>query len=350
MNIDIRYRRNGICSLVVFSLFSFFWLSCFQGYLISFAYDKVISTIGGITGNCNRFIMAAFITAILDLLAVYLRRISKHDSVFSSIHFLVPSVILGLFTGFDDKNFFSQTPGQIVLTLVLTLSIWLIVAIIRHRNTIKPDRHMIVIATNLLVLFFEMLIVVSLGNTDENLHRRAAMERFIEKGQYEKALQVGYDEEETDSKIDWLRMEAMFALDEDSLGTGLAERLFKYPLSDISTVETFLRNSISSSEDSLTQSYLMNVLDMLDCNLHELENRIDLAQYNKVLPKYFMQALIMGGCDSLESYFPEQYQSEKKTFDEFEIRLNEFESEPVRIRRNAAYCDYHKTYYWFNAF
>lgn len=343
-------KRRGVFSLIVFSLFSFSWLAFFQGHLIGYAYDKVISSLGGIVGNCNRFVMATFVTAILVLIAKGIRRIPRHPSIFTSLDYLVPSIILGIFTGFDNETYFSQTGGQWLLAVILVFSVLLVVSIIRYRNVIKPENRMIVVTTNLLILFFEMLIVASLSNTDENLHRRAAMEKYMEKSQFEKVLAVGYDEEETDSKMDWLRFQAMYSLDTISLGNGLAERLFEYPISDIESAETFLENSVSSSTDSLTGIYLKNVIALLDRNLQSLEDSMNLAQYNKVLPRYFMQALIVAGCDSLESYFPEQYRNEMNVYESFRNQLESLSDKSATYRRNATYWDYRRTYYWFYEF
>lgn len=347
-NVDTGRRR--LFCLVVFSLFSFVWLCTFQGYLVGYAYDKVISSLGGIVGNCNRFVMAAFVTAILDLMALGIHRIPKRPALFNSLDYLVPSIVLGIFTGFDRDFFFPQTSRQWIAAAVLAFSVLLIAAIIRYRNNIKPENRMIIVAANLLILLFEMLIAISLGNTDENLHRRVVMERYTGKEQFEKVLKVGYNESETDSKIELLRLQAMYSLDTISLGTGLAERLFEYPVSDIESAETFLNNSVSSSDDSLTQAYLKNVLALVDRDLQRLEDSITLAQYNKVLPRYFMQALIIAGCDSLESYFPDQYRQEKQVFDSFENTWKEVGNKPAIYRRNATYWDFRRTYYWYYRF
>ena len=343
-------KRIGITSLVVFSLFSFSWLAFFQGYLICYAYDTVISSIGGIAGNCNRFIMAVCVTAILDLMAVYIRRLKKKPSVFSSLDFLVPSLILGIFTGFDNESYFSQTTGQWVAASILTVFVLSVVAIIRHRNIIKPEKRMIVFTTNLLLLFLEMLIVALLGNTDENLHRRAAMEKYIGKSQFEKVLEVGYNEDETDTKIEWLRLQAMYSLDTLTLGSGLAERLFEYPVSDFESAETFLVNSVSSSDDSLMQVYLNNVIALLKCDMQSFGDSAVTLQYDKELPKFFMQALILAGHDSLDFYYPEQYRQEKQVFDSFESTLKEVGHKPDAYRRNATYWDFRRTYYWYYRF
>ncbi len=344
---EVKQRRQ-FC-LIVFSLFSFSWLAFFQGHLICYAYDKVISSLGGIVGNCNRFIMAVFVTVILDLIARWIHRIPKYAGVFNALDYLIPSIILGIITGFDNEVFFSQTPAQWTATVVLILLLLLVTTVIRYRNNIKPDSQKIVFTTNLLILFFEMLIVASLSNTDENLHRRAAMERYLDKCQYDKMLAVGYNEQESDAKIDWLRLQAMYALDADSLGTGLAEHMFQYPISDISLATTFVENSISSSDDSLTREYLGNVAALLERDLQCLDS-IDILLYNKVLPRYFMQALIIAGRDSLEQYFPDQYREENRVFESF-INVLEAAADKSEIyRRNVTYHDFHRTYYWFYNF
>ncbi len=345
---EVKQRRR-FC-LIVFSLFSFSWLSFFQGHLICYAYDKVISSLGGIVGNCNRFIAAAFITVILDLIARWINRMRRHAGIFNAMDYLIPSIILGIITGFDNEVFFSQSAVQWVVAVILIVLLLLATVVIRYRNNIKPDSRKIVSTTNLLILFFEMLIVASLGNTDENLHRRTAMEKYLNECRYEKLLAVGYDEQESDSKIDWLRLQAMYALDTDSLGTGLAERMFQYPISDIPLATTFIRNSISSSDDSLMQVYLGDVAALLERDMQHLDSMDLSLYYNKVLPRYFMQALIVAGHDSLEYYFPDQYREEKRVFESFENVLENADGQSEVYRRNATYYDFHRTYYWFYNF
>ena len=80
-----------------------------------------------------------------------------------------------------------------------------------------------------------------------------------------------------------------------------------------------------------------------------LQQDIDLNDYT-VVPRFFMQALVLANDSHAMELFPDQYRTEQSLLDSFMDRLEAVKDESLAYRANSTFIDYHSTYYWFSLF
>ena len=122
------------------------------------------------------------------------------------------------------------------ILIPLALAAWVAVSlVVRYIQNVEPDKGTKIFFSrpmwiNMLVMVLMMLGVAWVGNTNAVFHYRMKAEACLLRGDYEGALDAGWESLESDADLQMIRMYAMARRGE------LGERLFHYPIIGSSNV------------------------------------------------------------------------------------------------------------------
>lgn len=341
-------QRLRVAVFILYTVFAFCWTFFFQGVLMGRMYDTFIAMIGGIEGHYSRFVTALILTVFMDVIAMAIRMLPFVKGPFYSLDFLIPSIILGTFTSFDGEHFFSQSAHQWTVVLAVSMFLFALSAFIKARFVTRLYNGPARTAINLMILPVAFFMTVSLGNTDEMYHRELLVTEYINCGNYEKALLIGKNEEETSTRLDILRTNAMLLADSGGTGLELGNRLFEYHIYDPVYLSAYIRNKAIT--DSLCHDNAMIVAALLDRDLVRADSTVNVETYNKVVPKFIMQAMVIAGNERVKQAFPEQFGMESENYNSFLKVLEESENSPTKFLKNKTLPDWRNTYFWYYRF
>lgn len=335
-----------ILCFVVFLAFTLCWLFL-QRELVACAVCSLSHT----KDTMSRFsflYVSVLLLCIVLLFVPVSRSLFKYRNGQYACNYAVSAFLLGCLTGFDGEHFFSQNvtvwiTGASLLALVLAVP--KIVSFLNRPASYNVPR---TYASNLMILTILFCITAVTGNTDENLHRRLRIEKMVSKGDFAGALKVGADEEETDSAITLLRVKAMLGMDTANPGTGVGEHLFRYPIYD---AEVLMDSLAVLERDSVYDCRTVQIaLAMLGMDIQRADSLITPLISEGNMPAYYMQSLVLSENSEAAALLSDEYESEQKSYKNFNETLNRFRNEPVQVRANATFLDYGQTYYWYYTF
>ncbi len=211
---------------IVFPLFSFLWLYDFQADVLAAA-QHVMS--GGKT-NYNRLLGAVLITLFLQLLQLLANTVFRLTNRGHALTYFPSMLSLALISAINTDIPQSYHLGFGWLLVALSLIAWVsLCLVVKYLQNGEPDKHINVFFSrpmwiNMLVLFLMMMVVATVGNTNAVFHYRMRAESSLLKGDYERALDQGWESHESDVHLQMIRMYAMAQRGE------LGERLFHYPI------------------------------------------------------------------------------------------------------------------------
>ena len=333
-----------ICG-ILFAAFAFCWLYFFQRELLwaenrfLFAEDSSLR----IWMFNHHFIVSLSLTAIALLLAIPGRLMFRFKKGLYACNYLLSAAFLGVITGYDGVYVFGQDLTVWIASGAFMFVLFLICKIVASVPKSEYNDRPRTLAGNLLLMSLLFCMVGYLGNTDENLHRRLRMEKLYTEGDYAHILEIGRHEEESDITIDLLRAKAMLNLSSDTnpAGSVIGELLFRYSISEPKA----LSKSLKAMNNE--QAYLASCL--LDGNLASFTDTIDYDAY-KIMPTYYMQALVLANDSIAQARFPQQYADEQLLYDSFCEALEPLEYEPRQFQANSTYINFHESYFWFYTF
>ena len=330
---------------ILFSVFAFSWLFFFQRELLWAENRVLFSADNGlrIWMFNHHFLVSLALTAISVLLAIPGRLLLRFKKGLYACNYLLSAAFLGVITGYDGESLFGQSFTEWIVTGAFMFVLFLVCKIVASVPKSEYNDRPRTLAGNLLILSLLFAATSYLGNTDENLHRRLRMEQLYAEGEYSGVLEIGRHEEESDKTIDLLRAKAMLNLSPDSnpVGSEIGELLFSYSISDSKALSNFLG---SMGND---QAYLASCL--LDGNLQAFSDTIDFDAY-KIMPTYYMQALVLANDSVAKVRFPQQYAHELSVYDSFCETLEPLEFESRQFQANSTFIKYHESYFWFYTF
>ena len=330
---------------ILFSVFAFCWLYFFQQDLICAAYNKLFYGIesANVLQHHNHMFISLLLVALSLSLVIPGRNILRFKKGLYACNYLLSAVFLGAITGYDGDSYFGQSSTVWIVTAVLAVVMVFICKMVASVPRSDYNDRPRTLTGNLLIMCLLFCMVGFLGNTDENLHRRLTMEHLLSEGEYGKLLEVGSKEEESDRYIDLLRAKAMLEVPFESnpAGSGIGELLFSYSISDPISL------SVALNEIPDAQAYLSSRL--LAGDLCGFADSIELSRY-KILPQYYMQALVCLGDSSAMNMFPVQYNEELSRYKSFNDKVESLGDEPEKFLANSTFIDFHSTYYWFLRF
>ena len=184
---------------------------------------------GGQT-HYDAMIGAVLLTIVLFLIRIGVASVTRFPKRLHSLVYFPSLVLLGILTGGTMQSDGIVTVGGKIWVAVVLLLLFAVAA--RQLGKYRPYESPLSSTSlfsqaswmnmGLLVLMF--FLCQALGNTDRLTHNRLKMERYVSKGQYDKALLIANKSQETDSLMTMLRA---FSLSKQGL---LGEKLFSYAL------------------------------------------------------------------------------------------------------------------------
>ncbi len=222
-------KNNGTLSKVacaiVFVVFSFVYLYCFQADLLAMV-QHVMS--GGIT-HYDRTVGAVLITVVLYIVHITAKRLTRLEGDLYFLTFFPSLLLLSALT--DIKEDFMDSPFSWIWLLALPLVLIAFFAFaIFFRQIGFPSQVSCKNAPckslwiNLISLALMFLSVCCIGNTDRIFHYRMRMENLFCSGKFAESLKIGEKSADTDKSLVMLRA---YALSRQKL---LGEHLFEYPI------------------------------------------------------------------------------------------------------------------------
>ena len=330
---------------ILFAAFAFCWLFFFQKDLLNAEINLLFAGNGSLRGQLSgsHLIVSLSLTVIALLFAIPGKILLRLKKGLYACNYLFSAAFLGVITGFDGDSFLGQTYTEWIVTGAFMLVIFLVCKIVASVPRSEYNDRPRTLAGNLLLMSLLFCMTGYLGNTDENLHRRLRMEKMYAAGEYSSLLDYGRYEEESDPYIDLLRAKAMLGLPSEPNpdGSQIGELLFCYSISN----PKVLSKGLKDLKDE--QAYLAACL--LDKDLVSFSDTLYHNAY-KVIPKFFMQALVVANDSIAAALFPGQFAEEQSVYNAFCETLEPLESESSQFQANSTFITYHETYFWFYTF
>lgn len=216
-----------VACAIVFLVFVFFYIFCFQTDLLAFA-QHVWS--GGKT-HWDGLVGASIITLLLYLIQVGVNAINVLPKRLHTLTFLPSFLILAALTCINpDASIGAPLLGYRtwICLILIVVSIVFLKAISGYKSMESHLRNTSILsevsACNFSLLVLMMLITLGIGNTDRTFHQRLKMERCVMERQYEEALKTARMGDGTDPS-----MTMLCALSLSKKGE-LGEKFFEYPV------------------------------------------------------------------------------------------------------------------------
>ena len=212
---------------IAFLLFAFLWLFRFQADVLA-AMQYVMSD--GRT-QYHPLVGAVVITLLLQLVQLLVYRFAfRLTNRGHALTYFPSMLILALISAVNTDIAESYSWGFWWVLIFLALAAWVGVCMVVHYvQNVEPDRNVTDFFSrpmwiNMLVLFFMMIGVAAIGNTNAVFHYRMHAETCLLQGDYKGALDTGWESLESDANLQMIRMYAMAQRGE------LGDRLFHYPI------------------------------------------------------------------------------------------------------------------------
>lgn len=207
-----------VCA-VLFALFSFLFIYCFQGELLALMQDHLSD---GMTKS-NRLLAALIITALLMLLQWVVNRYSKLHGSWEALSYIPSCLFLALLTDVDDGTMLYSISqwlwGVPVCILLYCGVVWLNHAMIgEHKSSFFG-----MLWPNMLTFSLSFVLIAQISNHAPAPHMELAAWGYVHDGKYDEVLEVGKRSDDVNAELTALRNLAMAK-------TGkLGNRLFCYP-------------------------------------------------------------------------------------------------------------------------
>lgn len=211
---------------IVFMLFSFLWLYGFEADVLA-AFQHVVSE--GRT-EYHPLLGAVLITLALQALQLLVHALLRLTNRGHALTYFPSMLALALISAISTDIAESYDWGFWWILVPLVLAGWVFVClVVRYIQNVEPDKQLKVFFSrpmwiNMLVLSVMMVMVAALSNTNAVFHYRMKAEACLLRGDYEGALDAGWESLESDADLQMIRMYAMARRGE------LGQRLFHYPI------------------------------------------------------------------------------------------------------------------------
>ena len=211
---------------IVFMLFSFLWLYGFEADVLA-AFQHVVSE--GRT-EYHPLLGAVLITLALQALQLLVHALLRLTNRGHALTYFPSMLALALISAISTDIAESYDWGFWWILVPLVLAGWVFVClVVRYIQNVEPDKQLKVFLSrpmwiNMLVLSVMMVMVAAVSNTNAVFHYRMKAEACLLRGDYEGALDAGWESLESDADLQMIRMYAMARRGE------LGQRLFHYPI------------------------------------------------------------------------------------------------------------------------
>ena len=367
-------RVVALFCATLFALFSFLFVAVYQSPLLEALYDHVA------TGKLdyNGYLVAAVISPLLTLLALWLNRIAKFQREWTAMAYMPSALLLAFITDIDRSLYvggWSSTSWIVIFSVAMF--VYAALAFVLQRVLFEKIKNLAMstnrmIWRNLILFVIMFCLAGTLSNGEENFKREALVASRYKGGNAEGALAVGY--KSLDASRELTAMRAYILAKENSLG----ERLFEYPqlygaegllpfaqqTSPLSpdSVATLLGDTIKENENTLgylrrlayadtlalaARDYYLSAL-LLEKEVIEFEaelTRMCGSYRADSLPKHYREALLL-----LKEFSSEYRLNLEDSVLNSKFRsLREVESkyDDALMRNNYVRKAFGRTYWWY---
>ena len=224
-NLQSNSTVRWMCA-IVFITFSFLWLYGFQSDVLA-ATQHVVSD--GRT-EYHPLLGAVLITVLLQVLQLLVYTVFRLINRGHALTYFPSMLALALISAINTDIRQTYAWGFWWILIPLVLIGWVgACLVVRYIQNVEPDKGTKVFFSrpmwiNMLVLFLMMVMVAAISNTNAVFHYRMKAESCLLNGDFEGALDAGWESLESDADLQMIRMYAMARRGE------LGERLFHYPI------------------------------------------------------------------------------------------------------------------------
>ena len=362
-----------ICA-TLFVVFSFFFVAVYQSPLIEAFYDHVA------TGKLeyNGYLVAAIISPLLTLLAVWLNRLAKFQREWTAMAYLPSALLLAFVTDIDRTIYTGGRSYETwIVIFVSGILLYVILSFVLQRVLFEKIKNLAmstnrIVWRNLIIFVLLFGLTGTLSNGEENFKREALVASRYNDGNAQGALKVGY--KSLDASRELTAMRAYIMANEDMLG----QRLFEYPqyygadgllptvqrtspldpadvyaligdtlLENEGCMEYLRRVAHADTLGTPVRDYYLSAL-LLDRRVVDFESEL-VAMYGNYspdsLPKHYREALI------LLAEFSDDFElvlESDTLFTQFE-RLKDVERQydDALVRNNYVRKEFGRTYWWY---
>lgn len=367
-------RVVALFCATLFAIFSFSFVALYQSPLLEALYDHVA------TGKLdyNGYLVAAVISPLLTLLALWLNRIARFQREWTAMAYLPSALLLAFMTDID-RSIYVGGWSCVSWVVIFSVGLFVYVALsfVLQRMLFAKIKNLAMSANRMiwrnLILFVIMFCLTgTLSNGEENFKREALVASRYKGGDADGALAVGY--KSLDASRELTAMRAYILAKENKLG----EHLFEYPqlygadgllpfphrTSPLNpdSVSALLGDTIRKNESNLdylrrlayadtlglaARDYYLSAL-LLDRLVIEFE--VELARMCRdyrtdSLPKHYREALLL-----LKEFSSDYERSieDSLLIDKFHgLREVEDKYDDALIRNNYVRKSFGRTYWWY---
>ena len=371
---EIRLQRvvMALCA-ILFAVFSFLFVAKYQSPLLELLYDKVA------TGKLqyNNYVVGACISIALTIFALWINKYTGFKREWTAFSFMPSALILSFVTDIDrslytgDYNYlkwiivfaagaFAYASFSFVLRRILFAKI--------KNIAMSANR---IIWRNLVLFVILFSLVGFLSNGEENFKREALVKSYYNKGDTEKALEVGYlsnvaSRTLTAQRAYILAKEGMlgeklfeypqlYGVDGILPGSNLQSPLVSdsvymilgvYPRSEEKGIETLRRAVNTDTCTNAARDYYLSAL-LLEKQIVEFADAVEnLYPDTEIpqLPKHYQEALML--YTSIEGNAMVNYNTAmQKDLEAFMALQSEYD-DPF-VRANYVRRGFGRTYWWY---
>ena len=224
-------KRNSTAKMrfacaIIFVIFTYVYVAFYQEDVLAVA-QHVLSN--GLTDYSYTF-APLLVTLVCFLLQVGVFALTGIKRRFHGLTYFPSFLLLALITDVPTNVDVNHSLGAWWFVLPLCLLVWGAgIWTVRQLEPIETEPHSFGFFSrytwvNLMQMVVMMVIVLFVASNDRLFHERMRMESLMKKKQFDKALLVGENSQETDSSLTMLRIACLNETGE------LGSRLFTYPL------------------------------------------------------------------------------------------------------------------------
>lgn len=371
---EIRLQRvvMALCA-ILFAVFSFLFVARSQSALLELLYEKVS------TGKLqyNAYVVAAVISVTLTSFALWLNRYTGFKREWTAFSFM-PSALLLAFVTDIDRSLYTGEYDFLKWIIVFALGVFAYAAFsfVLRRVLFAQIKNIAMSANRIiwrnLVLFVILFSMVGfLADGEENFKREALVASYYNKGDIEKALEVGA---RSNVASQTLTAQRAYILAKEGL---MGEKLFEYPqlygaegiLPETEQISPLVPDSVFSmlgvepqpgekAKDLLKRAVDANAVSnpvkdyylsalLLDRDIVEFVDAVERLYPDtdrKYLPKHYQEALVLyssidGSVSNVDSgAIMEQFEA---------FKVLEAGHDDFFVRGNYLRRKFGRTYWWY---
>jgi len=230
MNYNHSRKNNSTIAVqvmcaIVFILFSFVWLFCFQSELLAMSQHMLSN---GVT-RYNPVVGTVIIIVVLMIVQLVVYGFTRLNKRFHALTYVPSMFLLAVLTSCHLNSDGSLDYGINIWLSIFVILFWgIFVFFAKQYQTVEYNQSYSLFSRpmwiNMLLMSLQIICLTSAANTNAVFHYRLKIEGLLQEAKYDKALKIGDESLESDADLQMVRMYAL------SREKALGEKLFQYPI------------------------------------------------------------------------------------------------------------------------